>query len=84
MDGQRQRFALVKNISGNGVLIVANEPPVPGARMEIVVGGGLCSIPALHAFVEVVRVTARPSWDFGAEAPATSCYDIGARIVSMH
>ncbi len=81
--GRGESRTLVKNISGNGVLIVAAEPPALGARMEIIVGPDLCSIPALHALVEVVRIAARASWDYGDEAPQTPCYDIGARIVAM-
>lgn len=84
LDGSSRRRAIAKNISGSGILFVAGEAPEPGLRMEITVCPGMLSIPALNAIVEVVRVAARPSWDFSDEDPPGPCYDVGARIVSMN
>lgn len=84
LDGRRKRSAVVRNISGNGVLLVAGEAPAPGKRMEITVCPGMLSIPALNAVIEVVRVEPRAARGAGDEDPPGPSYEIGARIVSMN
>lgn len=72
-----------KNISGNGMLFLADREISVGSLLEIQVRPGNPSIPALDAVVEVVRIK---SVDDG-RAPRTSGtpsnFEIGAVIVSM-
>ncbi len=72
---------IARNLSGNGVLFVADDRPAVGERLEITLSPGVLSIPALSALVEVVRVEAdQPPDDAGL---ARRGWRVGARIVMM-
>jgi hypothetical protein len=80
---EESRTGFVRNISGNGVLFIADERPAIGDRMEITMCTGVLSIPAMSALVEVVRVEQGPPAAPDASAPGGPCYEIGARIMMM-
>ncbi len=78
VDTDQVKEAVAKNISGNGVLFVADEEPAVGTLMEIRIQPGTLSIPPLKAIVEVVRVdTVAPVMQ------DTGRYGIAAMIRSM-
>lgn len=58
VDTDQVKEAVAKNISGNGLLFIADEEPAVGSLMEIRIQPGTLSIPPLKAIVEVVRVEA--------------------------
>jgi hypothetical protein len=82
-NGNGTQRAIARNISGNGLLFLAAEPPSVGDLMEIVVGPGECSIPELSAVIEVVRIENGHKWQFGDRDPPGPCYAVGARIKTM-
>lgn len=95
LDAPEARSAVIKNISGGGVLFLAEEEPQIGAMMEIKVNPGNISIPPLSAVVEVVRVNpgSTSEWRSGPESAGVvmaleksepaACYEVGARIMSV-
>lgn len=78
IEDESPREAVAKNISGNGMLFVAEEGPRIGDLLEIKIQPGTLSIPTLDAVVEVVRV--RPG--LRGEA-AEACYEVATMIHSM-
>jgi hypothetical protein len=56
VDDDSDRRAVAKNISGNGMLFVADKGLQVGDLLEIKIQPGTLSIPTLDAVVEVVRV----------------------------
>ncbi|HFQ92270.1 MAG TPA: PilZ domain-containing protein [Chromatiales bacterium] len=76
------REGVAKNISGNGMLFVADEEPRIGDLLEVKIQPGTLSIPSLGAVVEVVRV--RPGAGGAPEkGRGTACYEVAAKIHSM-
>ncbi len=73
------RAAVAKNISGNGMLFIAEEVPRIGDLLEVRIQPGTLSIPTLKAVVEVVRVCPGGNGECGDEA----CYEIATKIHSM-
>jgi hypothetical protein len=79
--GQDVQEAVIRNISGSGVLFIAPAELGVGTRLELRVKPGHLSIPELSAVVEVVRSSPVPA---GTEGNATRRdYEIGARVVEM-
>jgi len=78
VDAEQIREAVAKNISGNGLLFVADEEPPLGTLMEVRIQHGSLSIPSLKAIVEVVRVDGA-----AAVAEADGQFGIAAVIRSM-
>lgn len=71
-----------KNISGNGMLFLADREITVGSLLEIQVRPGNPSIPALDAVVEVVRINSIAD-DRATVSEIPSNFEIGAVIVSM-
>ncbi len=76
------REAVARNISGNGMLFVANEEPRIGDLLEVKIQPGTLSIPTLGAVVEVVRVCPGPSDALEGEDSA-ACFEVATMIHSM-
>lgn len=77
VDTEQIREAVAKNISGNGLLFLADEKPPLGTLMEVRIQHGTLSIPSLKAIVEVVRV------DAGAAGQDGGQFGVAAVIRSM-
>ncbi len=78
VDGEEVREAVARNISGNGLMFMADEKPPLGTLMEVRIQPGTLSIPTLKAIVEVVRVDKAPS-----RAADCGRYGVAAMIHSM-
>lgn len=78
VDGEEVRQGVAKNISGNGLMFVADEKPSLGTLMEVRIQPGTLSIPTLKAIVEVVRVDSTVSLVEG-----DGRYGVAAMIHSM-
>ena len=78
------RQAVVKNISGNGMLFVADEEPVVGDLLEIKIQPGTLSIPTLDALVEVIRVNRGQPLGVEMDTSGDSAlFEVAALIKSM-
>jgi hypothetical protein len=74
--------AVVRNISGSGMLFVTPAALGVGAILELRVEPGHLSIPVLSAVVEVVRSSPVRQDGAGNEAVCRD-YEIGVRVVEM-
>lgn len=72
-----------KNISGNGMLFIADREITVGSLLEIQVRPGNPSIPALDAVVEVVRISSVGDRQMARASETPSNFEVGAVIVSM-
>ena len=77
------REAVVKNISGGGMLFITGEKPQLGTLVEIKVGAGNLSIPPLNAVVEVVRVNRDSNGRWQPEEANGDHYEVAARIKTV-
>jgi len=79
------RQAVAKNISGNGMLFVADEEPEIGALLEIKIQPGTLSIPTLDALVEVIRVNPgrQRAAEVGVYGNNSHRFEVAALIKSM-
>ncbi len=81
VDDESDKEAVVKSISGNGMMFVADEGPQVGDLLEIKIQPGSLSIPTLDAIVEVVRV--RTGTNGKSLNTQATCYEVAAMIHSM-
>jgi hypothetical protein len=76
-----RQVAVIRNISGSGMLFVTPAELGVGAMLELRVEPGHLSIPVLSAVVEVVR-SSPVQGGAGIDAPRRD-YEIGVRVVEM-
>ena len=68
--------AIVKDLSGGGMLIWTDEPVDPGSRINIVVVPGKTITPPLHAELQVVRCSP-------IEMDTDASYSVACTIVKL-
>ncbi|HEY9150815.1 MAG TPA: PilZ domain-containing protein [Gammaproteobacteria bacterium] len=73
VEGGRQYAGRCVNLSSTGAMVLFDEPPTMGQRLELHIEPRLALVPALDALVEVVRVL--PAADGG--------FEVGMSIVEM-
>jgi hypothetical protein len=77
------RAAVIKNISGSGILFITPDELEIGATMELRVAPGQLSIPVLSATVEVVRRTPVQNTGTIVNDAAYPGYEVGVRVLSV-
>ncbi|HHJ14427.1 MAG TPA: PilZ domain-containing protein [Gammaproteobacteria bacterium] len=63
LDSGRRFTAEGRNLSGNGVLFLTDEPLVPGQRLNLHIEATEVLVSVLDATIEVVRIEAVPGED---------------------
>ncbi len=76
MEAGEERQGVAKNISGNGLMFLADEPLAVGSFIEVKIQPGTLSIPPFKAIVEVVRVDATVAAEEGRYGIAASIHSL--------
>lgn len=77
------RTAIIKNISGSGMLFITQDELEIGTTMELRVAPGQLSIPVLSAIVEVVRRVSVQNTDTVVNDAVYPGYEVGVRVISV-